>query len=85
MAEIVGFIVIGIVVGAIARLVTPGPDAIGILGTIAVGIVAAVVGGYLWSELFGDTRGVEWIGSILVAMGLLLLIRRSAWGRRTVV
>ena len=83
MGEIIVFILVGLVVGVLARLLLPGKDPIGILGTIVVGIVGAIVGGYLWAALFGDNDGVAWIGSILVAMGLLFLYRKMTYGRDT--
>ena len=83
MGEIIVFILVGLVVGALARLLLPGRDPIGILGTIVVGIVGAIVGGYLWTALFGENEGVAWIGSILVAMLLLYLYRKMTLGRGT--
>jgi uncharacterized membrane protein YeaQ/YmgE (transglycosylase-associated protein family) len=83
MSELLVFILVGLVVGVLARALMPGHDPLGILGTILVGIVGAIVGGYLWRELFGQTEGVEWIGSILVAMALLWLYRRMTLGRTT--
>jgi uncharacterized membrane protein YeaQ/YmgE (transglycosylase-associated protein family) len=80
--EIIVFILVGLVVGVLARLLMPGPDPIGILGTLIVGVVGAIVGGYLWRAVFSNTEGVEWIGSILVAMGLLWIYRRMTLGRR---
>lgn len=82
VAEFLVFLLIGLVIGVIARLLMPGPDPIGILGTILVGIVGAIVGGYLWIAVFGNTEGPEWIGSILVAMGLLFIYRKMTDGRR---
>jgi uncharacterized membrane protein YeaQ/YmgE (transglycosylase-associated protein family) len=79
MAEIIYFILIGLVIGAVARLLMPGRDPIGFIGTILVGIVGAIVGGYLWRAVFTNTEGVEWIGSILVAMALLWIYRRMAF------
>jgi uncharacterized membrane protein YeaQ/YmgE (transglycosylase-associated protein family) len=81
VGDIVVYILVGLVVGVIARLLMPGRDPIGILGTIVVGIVGAVIGGYLWAALFGNSKGVEWIGSILVAMALLWVYRRMTIGR----
>jgi len=86
--EFIVFLLIGLVVGVVARLLMPGPDPIGILGTIIVGCVGALIGGYLWTAVFGQNQGVAWIGSILVAMALLFLYRRLTVGRtsrRTVV
>lgn len=81
MGELLVFIVVGLVVGIIARALMPGRDPIGIVGTILVGIVGAIVGGYLWRAIFSNSEDVEWIGSILVAMGLLWVWRRLSVGR----
>ena len=85
--EFIVFLIVGLVVGVVARLLMPGPDPIGILGTIVVGCVGALIGGYLWTAVFGPNEGVAWIGSILMAMALLFLYRRFTVGRtrRTVV
>lgn len=77
------YIIVGLVVGGLARLLMPGRDPIGIVGTLVVGIVGAIVGGYAWRALFGNTEGVEWIGSILVAMALLWIYRQVMVGRGT--
>ena len=79
--EILIYILVVLVVGALARLLMPGPDPIGILGTIVIGVIGAIVGGYLWRAVFSNTEGVEWIGSIIVAMALLWIYRRMTIGR----
>ena len=84
MDGIIAYLIVGLIVGFIARFLMPGPDPIGVLGTIIVGIVGAVVGGYVWEALFGDNRGVAWIGSIIMAMLVLWLYRRFSVGRTTV-
>ncbi|MDQ3751432.1 MAG: GlsB/YeaQ/YmgE family stress response membrane protein [Actinomycetota bacterium] len=78
---ILTYIIVGLIVGALARLLMPGKDPIGIIATIAIGVIGAVAGGYLWSLVFGDSGGVEWIGSILVAMGLLFVYRQMTYGK----
>jgi uncharacterized membrane protein YeaQ/YmgE (transglycosylase-associated protein family) len=82
---IVSYIVVGLIVGLAARLVMPGSHPIGLIGTITVGIVGAIIGGYAWRQLFGNTEDVEWIGSILAAMALLWIYRRATTGRGTLV
>jgi uncharacterized membrane protein YeaQ/YmgE (transglycosylase-associated protein family) len=78
--EIISFIIVGLIVGALARFLLPGRDPIGILGTIVLGIVGAIVGGYIWTAVFGSNReGVAWIGSILAAMLLLGLYRSMTY------
>lgn len=79
MVDLIVFILVGLVIGVIARALLPGPDPIGILGTIVVGIAGALIGGYLWRAIFSNTKDVEWIGSILVAMTLLWIYRRMAY------
>lgn len=80
--EILYFIIVGLIVGALARFLLPGRDPIGILGTIVLGIVGAIVGGYIWQAMFGEQQNTAWIGSILAAM-LLLALYRSVTYRRT--
>lgn len=82
MADLLVFIIVGLVVGALARLFMPGPDRIGILGTIGIGMLGAIIGGYLWEGIFGPEVGVAWIGSVLVGMALLWVYRRLVAGRR---
>lgn len=77
-------LLMGLVVGAIARLVVPGRHAYGILGTMAVGVVGALLGWWIGSELVGGARARNdrWIwatlGSILVVLVFSLLTRRRA-------
>ena len=88
MDNLLVLIVVGAVIGVLARLLMPGSNPIGIIGTIIVGIVGAIIGGYLWKALFGNTEGVEWIGGIVVAMALLWLYRKftnNSSGRRTAI
>ena len=83
--SILGYVLVGLVVGLLARLIVPGRDPFGLLGTILLGIVGAVIGGWLAGEVFEETEGVDWIASIVVAAVLVLLLRagtrRSLWGR----
>jgi uncharacterized membrane protein YeaQ/YmgE (transglycosylase-associated protein family) len=79
--DIIGLLVIGFVVGALARFFLPGRDPIGCLPTILLGVLGAVIGERLWEEVFGRDRGVAWIGSIVVAMVLLAIFRRFTYRR----
>jgi uncharacterized membrane protein YeaQ/YmgE (transglycosylase-associated protein family) len=80
--HVLAWIVVGLVVGLVARLLLPGRDPIGCLGTILLGVVGAIVGGRAWQELFGPQRGVAWIGSIIAAMLLLAVFRSVTYRRR---
>lgn len=81
MIDLIVFIIVGLIIGALARLLVPGRQTMGLLATILVGVVGAIVGGYLWRAIFGDSGGVEWIGSIIVAVLILLLLQRMAGSR----
>jgi uncharacterized membrane protein YeaQ/YmgE (transglycosylase-associated protein family) len=64
----------GLVVGALARLALPGPDPMGILVTIGLGLAGSFVGGILSGVVIGHAGGV--IVSVLAATLLLYLHRR---------
>jgi uncharacterized membrane protein YeaQ/YmgE (transglycosylase-associated protein family) len=64
----------GLIVGALARLALPGPDPMGILATIGLGLLGSFVGGMLAWLVLGHAGGV--IVSILAATLLLYLHRR---------
>jgi uncharacterized membrane protein YeaQ/YmgE (transglycosylase-associated protein family) len=81
--DILLYIVVGAVIGVIARFLMPGRDPVGFVGTIVIGIIGAVVGGYAWRAAFGDSGGVEWIGSIIAAMLLLWIYRQMTYRRTT--
>jgi uncharacterized membrane protein YeaQ/YmgE (transglycosylase-associated protein family) len=74
--------VIGLIAGALARLILPGRDPIGCLGTIVLGMVGSFIGGFLGFLLFG--RNLEegaiqpsgLFGSIVGAVIALLIWRR---------
>jgi uncharacterized membrane protein YeaQ/YmgE (transglycosylase-associated protein family) len=87
IASLLGYILIGLVVGLLARAIVPGRTSIGLIATIIIGVIGAVVGGWLAGEIFGETEGIDWIASVLVAVVLVLLLqagsrRRTTWGRR---
>ncbi|CAN5628962.1 GlsB/YeaQ/YmgE family stress response membrane protein [soil metagenome] len=84
----VGFIwmlLIGLVVGAIAKLIMPGKDPGGIIVTILIGIVGALVAGFLGRALGWYSEGdpVGFIASVIGAI-LLLLVYRMVVGNRRV-
>jgi len=83
IGSILGYILVGLIVGLLARLLVPGRDPLGLLGTLVLGVVGAVLGGWLAGAFFKETAGVDWLASIGVAVVLVLLVRagsrRSAW------
>jgi uncharacterized membrane protein YeaQ/YmgE (transglycosylase-associated protein family) len=88
VAFIIVLLIVGFIVGAIARLLMPGRDPIGILGTIVLGIVGSFVGGFLQNVLQYHSLSVHGfhpvglIGSIIGAWVLLLLLRLEPGRRR---
>jgi uncharacterized membrane protein YeaQ/YmgE (transglycosylase-associated protein family) len=78
---IIVLIVVGFIVGALARLLMPGRDPIGIIGTVILGIVGSFVGGFLQNLVeyhkmsVHSFHAVGLIGSIIGAWVLLLLLR----------
>ena len=80
ISGIISAIVIGIIIGVLGRLVVPGRQHIGVLWTILVGIVAALVGSAIAHGLgVADTNGVDWIEWLiqiaLAAVGVAALDR----------
>ncbi len=71
MGEIIGLIIVGIIVGALGRLVNPGPDPMGWLVTIAIGVAAVLIVGLL---LGGGVLG--FIVAIVVAAILVTVVQR---------
>ena len=81
--DVIVYIVAGLVIGAIARLLLPGRQEMSVVATIVLGVIAAVIGGLAWEALFPDNDGVAWIGSIIVAVVLLwLYVAVAGRGRR---
>ena len=85
---ILAWIILGLIAGAIAKAIMPGRDPGGFIVTALIGIVGAVIGGFLGNMLFGigGVSGVD-IRSILIAVVgalLLLWIYRMATRRTTV-
>jgi len=86
MFGILGWIIFGLIVGAIAKLLMPGKDPGGIIVTMLLGIVGAVLGGYAGRAmgLYGPNDSAGAIMSILGAV-IVLFIYRLMVGRRGTV
>ncbi|HRW36444.1 MAG: GlsB/YeaQ/YmgE family stress response membrane protein [Acidimicrobiales bacterium] len=71
----IGFIVFGLVVGALARLVLPGDQHLGLLATLIVGLIGSVVGGVVANALgTGDVFELNVLGSIVAVISAAVLI-----------
>jgi uncharacterized membrane protein YeaQ/YmgE (transglycosylase-associated protein family) len=87
---IITLLIVGLLAGALARLIVPGRNPIGIGGTIMVGVVGSFVGGFLGYVIFnkdlneGALQPSGVVGSIIGAVIVLLIYRAvSGRGRRT--
>lgn len=87
IGTIVGLIIIGLVAGAVARLVIPGKQDISIVMTIVIGVVGSFVGGFLGYLIFhhnksgGFVQPSSWIGSIIGAIIVLAVYLRVTGSR----
>jgi uncharacterized membrane protein YeaQ/YmgE (transglycosylase-associated protein family) len=84
---IISALIVGLIIGALGRLVLPGRQAIPIWLTILIGIAAAIVGTLLAAAIgVAATRGIDWIELLiqiaLAAVGVSLVAGRYAPGRR---
>ena len=81
MFDLIGLIIVGLVIGALARLVLPGRQPIGLLRTLLLGVAGAVIGGIIASLIgTGDVFELNFIGfvvAVLAAAGLLVAGQRT--------
>ncbi len=76
--DLIAFLVVGLVVGLLARFLLPGRDPMGLLGTLVLGVVGSYVGGTLTSVLSGSElalRASSFFWSLVGAIIALLLLR----------
>lgn len=82
---ILGWIVFGLLAGFVARALTPGRHGIGCFGTLAVGVIGALIGGLLGEAVFEEEIDFGWdlkpfllsvAGAVVLLLGLNALRRR---------
>ena len=80
---ILAWILFGLIVGLVARLLVPGPQPGGVAMTIVLGIVGALLGGWLGrvSGLYPDTQFAGFIMAVVGAVVVLLISRVFLWNR----
>lgn len=88
---IIAFIILGLLAGWIAKALLPGDDPGGLIITTLIGVVGAILGGFLAGALFGADPMDEffdissWLTAIVGAMILLVIYRMVAGGTRRTV
>lgn len=87
MINIIAWLIFGLIAGAIAKMLKPGPDPQGWLITIIIGIVGSMVGGFLGRALFGAGTTNEIFNFYNMAMSVIgaiivLFIYHALTGRR---
>ena len=84
MGAVIGFLVFGLFVGAVARLILPGRQRIGLLWTLVLGVVGSVIGGTIANILgTGDIWELDFIGSvaaIATSVFVLAMAERAGLG-----
>ena len=85
IGAIIGWIIIGLIAGALGKLIMPGDDPGGIIVTILLGIAGAVVGGFLASLIGLGGGGILWtiVIATIGAIILLAIYRAIVGSRRT--
>ena len=77
MLSFIWWLIIGLIAGALARLIRPGRDAMGIIATILLGIVGSILGGLVSWAIWGpDTEGTGFrpAGLLLSILGAILVL-----------
>jgi uncharacterized membrane protein YeaQ/YmgE (transglycosylase-associated protein family) len=81
----IGFVVAGLIIGVLARLLLPGKQRIGILWTLALGVAGSVIGGTIANAIgTGDIMELNVIGfivAVLASVGLLAVAERAGLGQ----
>lgn len=75
MFSLIGTLIVGLVVGLLARALKPGDDKLGIIWTIVLGVLGSVLAGYLGRAMgwYQPGQGAGWIASIIGAIILLVI------------
>jgi uncharacterized membrane protein YeaQ/YmgE (transglycosylase-associated protein family) len=85
IGALIWWIIVGLIAGALAKLIMPGDDPGGIIVTIIIGIVGAVIGGFILTALGIGTAGTGFIWTIIagiIGALILLAIYRAVIGGR---
>jgi len=79
-----GWVVVGLIAGALAGFLVPGRERYGCIGTTVIGIVGGFIGGWLWVNVLNMDPATGFLGALFVAVigaVIVLLILRMIRGR----
>ena len=82
---IFGWIIIGLIAGALAGACVPGRQRMGCIGTMLIGILGGRIGGFVWVNVLNQDEASGWLGALVIAtIGsiLVLAVLRAMSGRR---
>jgi uncharacterized membrane protein YeaQ/YmgE (transglycosylase-associated protein family) len=83
LGYLISLVVVGLIVGAFARLALPGRDPMSIPMTILVGIAGSIIGGLVMYAITGGRTAGGWLVSLVFATLIVYMIRRSRGGGLT--
>lgn len=87
VSGLISALIVGLIIGALGRLVVPGKQNIPIWLTMLIGVVAAIIGTFIANALgVGDTRGIDWI-EIVIQVALAaggVALAAGMYGRKRV-
>jgi uncharacterized membrane protein YeaQ/YmgE (transglycosylase-associated protein family) len=76
IGELIALIIVGLIVGALGRLISPGRDPMGLLMTIVIGVASMLIAGFIFDGI------LQWIVGIVVAVILVAVYARFAGADR---
>ena len=74
MLSFIWWLIIGLIAGALARLIMPGKDPMGVLATILLGIVGSIIGGLIGGLIWHSGNGFHAGGLFLSLLGAILVL-----------
>jgi uncharacterized membrane protein YeaQ/YmgE (transglycosylase-associated protein family) len=80
---IIGWIVVGLLAGAMAGWFVPGRERYGCLGTMIIGILGGILGGWFWTEVLHQDKATGFLGALLLAIigsAVVLWVLRAGSG-----
>lgn len=88
MWSVIGAVVVGAIIGALARLVLPGRQSISTLVTVILGVLGSLIGSWAYTAISGNetTSGIDWIAFVLgiAAAAVLIVVYGTLVGRKQV-